>query len=413
MAARTVVFPRGTTDPAMPGTWLQMSGPRWRLLADEVAIDGVTSRVPFIYETDGTGRVFRRLSESRWRLLEDGEEPESEVGQSHGCHFVEVGDGEWTAVHDTYVNMATSGRMRVTDELDERLMVAMSVAARYRMEAFSVMLLEHERHPSFRPQGWAFTREVGFTCECSGQEREWRIGLSKISDLLPEARERLVTMHGMRDPRNYRGFNRFNPRTYRPTKRAERRARALLHRHLTREQRWELRGSKAFTVIGQDGREYLVTEGTCNNVYLLEGGEKRFRLCVVDSGMKVPVHDLMLAQKLMIEGDISSYLGLAHATNVRTGYHFDGRILLKDLPSDEEQTRPESPPVTRRDVEDPVGWARRLFRRIEEERNADGRDAGDGDGRDVRPGPGRGFQALLEQVRAGGGEDREEGLQAV
>ncbi len=375
--------------------------------------------MPFFYETDGTGRVFRRLSESRWRLLEDGEEPESEVGRAHQCHFVESGDGEWTAVHDSHVNLATSGNTRIRDELDERLTVAMTVAAGYRMEAFASMLMEHEQHPSFHPQGWAFTREVGFTCECSGQEQEWRICLLRISDLLPEARERLMSMHGMRNVRNYR---RLNPRSAKPVKRerrrAERRAKALLHRHLTREQRWELRGSRSLTVTGQDGREYLITEGTCNNVFLLEDGEKRFRLCVVDAGMKVPVHDLMLAQKLMIEGDLSSYLGLARAMNMRTNFYFDGRLLLDGLPADEDQMRPEPVRATYEDAQDPTGWARRLFQRIEEERNADAdanaeQQAGDGDGRDLGHGDGRRFQALLEQGRSDRGEDRPEGLQAI
>lgn len=49
---------------------------------------------------------------------------------------------------------------------------------------------------------------------------------------------------------------------------AQVKVRSLLHRYLTREQRYSLRKLHEFTMTGKDGRTYLVTEGSGMNVFL-------------------------------------------------------------------------------------------------------------------------------------------------
>jgi len=149
--------------------------------------------------------------------------------------------------------------------------------------------------------------------------------------MLPESRDAYTHLYD----RNLAAERRVNERKRRY---ANRKAKALLHRHLTKEQRWELRATKSIMVTGQDGRDYLITEGTCNNVFLMKDGEKRFRLCAVANlggNQALPVHDLMLAQKLTIESNIRRYLSMANAMNVKTGHAFPGRLLLEDIWPDE------------------------------------------------------------------------------
>ena len=332
------------------------------------------------YETDGTGHVYEcvstgtGLSGDRWRRVPPDEIEYAIVERVPQAYFVEAGDGLWRIVHEAYVDLAVEGDLRSTNSLDANLIAALVEPARNRLEYFDGALEEHQLHQSFRFQGWAFSREVGFTCECSGQEREWRISLTQLRERLPAAREAFMAMYNARGIRDLGNFQSAKRRRERYA--ADRRAKALLHRHLTKEQRWDLRGSKSFTVTGQDGRTYQITEGSCNNVLMLEDGEPRFRLCVVTDRVPVPVYDLMLAQKLLIEFDIRSYLSIAQAYNVRTKFPFPGSLLLDRMPDDSELTRPppalQPPParvqVSNEDIDNPGRWVRSRLRRAEEAR---------------------------------------------
>lgn len=215
--------------------------------------------------------------------------------------------------------------------VDELIEVSMIEPARYRIECWSQALNNHKRHSSFHTQGWVYTREVGFTCSCSGQEQEWRISLTSIRSALPEVRDAFMRRYNT-------GFFKGRKKLRLETRRANRRAKALLYRHLSKEQKWELRATSAITITGQDDRTYLITDGSCNNIFLLdENGKKQFRLCAVamrniEYGIfsSLPVYDLMLAQKLTIEYDIRSLLTVANAMNVSTGHFFPGHLLLED-----------------------------------------------------------------------------------
>jgi len=253
-------------------------------------------------------------------------------------------------------SVGVRGRARVTTQnpiTDEQLFAAMVQPARLRMEHWAGLLEEHRRHRTFQVQQWPVTREWGFTCECSGTEQEWRIGISGLRTMLPEAREsvqrlfRLRTQNG--DKKRKRAYRKANGR-----------ARALLHKHLTKKQRWELRATKAFTVIGQDGRIYQVTEGSASNVFMLEDGEPIYRFCVVPKVTSLPMYDLMLAQKVLLENNIQLFLNTAVVTNLRTMVRLEsGRVLLdggpevRALPASALEHRFE---ITNQDIEEPEAW---------------------------------------------------------
>ena len=235
------------------------------------------------------------------------------------------------------------------------------------MNLWSNALRAHRAHASFRTQQWPYTREYGFTCGCSGCEQEWRIGIGEMREMLPTAREALQRLY------------RYPPGSRARTKadrKASVKAKALLHRHLTKEQRWELRATQAFTVVGQDGHTYRVTEGTANNVQLLMDGKPRYSLCVVfKDHTPIPMYDLMLAQKILLELDIRFFLRTAKVVNLETRAYFDnGSFLL----GEEAPVQPEFPPgdlfeeIPREDVDNPEAWVRARLNEAEGDADDDG-----------------------------------------
>lgn len=198
------------------------------------------------------------------------------------------------------------------------------------MKYWSAALEEHKNHESFRVHDWPFSLEKGFTCECSGQEVEWRISISDIRSFLPEAEETYLSIL-----QRLRLANKFSKKKKQEKQRADTKAKALLHRYLTKKQRWELRATKSITVMGQDKNVYRITEGSCNNVIMLDkGGSEKFRLCVICE-KEVPIYDLMLAQKLTIENDLTSFLSVANVMDLKTKSCFSGSVLLEKLEMEE------------------------------------------------------------------------------
>jgi len=224
------------------------------------------------------------------------------------------------------------------------------------MEVWANDREEHRRHPSFRTQQWAFTREWGFTCECSGFEQEWRIGIAGLREALPEVREMLQRLFRA-------GSMRGNKKAKRALRKSNGRAKALLHKYLTREQRWELRATKAFTVVGQDGRSYHVTEGSAGNVFLLENGEHTYRFCVVPNYKltTLPTYDLMLAQKVLLENNLRLFLSTAVTTNLQTNARLEtGLVLLDGGPELPRRVAADYEPIEidEQDVDEPEAWVR-------------------------------------------------------
>lgn len=95
--------------------------------------------------------------------------------------------------------------------------------------------------------------------------------------------------------------------------RIARRARALLFTYLVREQKWELRAHRRLTVTGQDGATYRIYAWQGMNVRLVEGNIETCSLCIVpDSEVTtLPVYDLMLAQKVLLETNITKFKEIA------------------------------------------------------------------------------------------------------
>lgn len=97
---------------------------------------------------------------------------------------------------------------------------------------------------------------------------------------------------------------------------AFKRAARLLNGCLTPKQRRELRKKQYIQVTGQDGQLYRIEERGHQNVFLIQEGVPVFQYCVV-SREKIPVPDLMLAQKLMLESSLEDFMKLANKWDLR------------------------------------------------------------------------------------------------
>ena len=92
------------------------------------------------------------------------------------------------------------------------------------------------------------------------------------------------------------------------------RASALLRRHCSREQRVTFASRGYFDVVSSGGRRYRITEGTCQNVYSLvacEDGTWYPLQCFCLVAPVLPIGDLLLAQKLLLETDEQRFLAEA------------------------------------------------------------------------------------------------------
>lgn len=237
---------------------------------------------------------------------------------------------------------------------DEAFLAALREPCRNRLSVFDAALQEHRGHPTFRHQDWAFSREVGFTCFCDGTEREWRIGLRSLKEMVPDARDVFLQMRE-------RHLNIGRGKDRRKAWRAQRKAKALLHQFLTRPQRWDLRASKSFEIVGQDSFTYRITEGSCNNVHRIEpDGTHLWSLCLVTTGPRIPTYDLMLTQKLLLETDIQRFLKTAHVQNQQTKDVFpSGDFLFQGTEPPECKRRTWTPLLTDLPdevLDDPAEW---------------------------------------------------------
>lgn len=207
--------------------------------------------------------------------------------------------------------------------LDEKLTVAIRAARHHHLSYFLHALKDHRQHESFHIQDWPLSREMGFACKCSGVDREWRVSISAIAQMIPRARESF-----MRFRNHMQGHG--NKARKRKSRKASRRARAVLHRFLTKQQRWDLRASESFQVMGGDGRTYRLTKRECNGIYLLDEGTPRYSFCVVAAEQALPVHDLLLIHKVMLESDPEMFLRTAHVRDLESNRIFESGSFLVD-----------------------------------------------------------------------------------
>lgn len=105
---------------------------------------------------------------------------------------------------------------------------------------------------------------------------------------------------------------------------AKKKALRLLRGCLNEEQRAELDAAQRFRVLGPDGFTYLITYRGHGNVWRMRDQKPVANCCIVpvkgvQSDFKydaIPIYDLMLAQKLMIEADFEGFLRTANIVEI-------------------------------------------------------------------------------------------------
>ena len=234
----------------------------------------------------------------------------------------------------------------MTQELDERIYESMIYPAVNRAQFWSDSLEGHRTHETFRIQGWPMEREVGFTCSCGGTEVTWRLSLTSLRSMVPETRDAFQRLYSSQ-------MRKDGLRNRREARAADKRAKALLGRHLTRSQRETLRAG-FFDLIGQDGQTYRVESGSCQNVWRLDAERvKSTQFCLVAKGICIPNFDLMLIHKLMLELDMDGFMRVANTRELgcREWRRPDGSV--HGIAAEHQDT----PVVTRDDVENIEQWA--------------------------------------------------------
>jgi len=110
-------------------------------------------------------------------------------------------------------------------------------------------------------------------------------------------------------------------------KEASDRAFKLLNGFLTTHQKKELQEKEHFHVVGQDGETYRIDVQKHQNVYLMKGNRRAIRYCAIMKDVRIPMYDMLLAQKLLIETDIQRFKEIANAkdlsVDVRPIYSID------------------------------------------------------------------------------------------
>lgn len=120
--------------------------------------------------------------------------------------------------------------------------------------------------------------------------------------------------------RETRLFGRLEPRVQRRARlRAERKAKSLLFGHLTRKQKWELRAYDRITVQGEDSQMYRIHAKYGMNVQRLDAeGLPVETLCVVPKNREpIPVFDLVLAHKVLLQNQIDEFMKVANRITIR------------------------------------------------------------------------------------------------
>ena len=104
---------------------------------------------------------------------------------------------------------------------------------------------------------------------------------------------------------------------------AEMRAKVLLESVLDSDQVEELRARDRFFVRSRSGKRYLIQRGVAGNVFHVreDSDDKLTRYCIhpQHEGSDIPIYDVMLAQKLLLESDEATFLHKANASQA-VGY---------------------------------------------------------------------------------------------
>ncbi len=94
---------------------------------------------------------------------------------------------------------------------------------------------------------------------------------------------------------------------------ARARARELLREHLNEAQREQYERAGSFMVVAQSGRRYRIRTATTSNVRdETEGADYCMQFRSDPQCLSIPLEDLMLAQKLLLECDELQFLRVAN-----------------------------------------------------------------------------------------------------
>jgi hypothetical protein len=189
------------------------------------------------------------------------------------------------------------GASRNVETTDTRLSEALRIPVKIRLANWARALHEHRDHSEFLLADSPRTLEKGFSCSCTGELVIWRIDIRALRERIPEARELLALLPIPRVPQ-----------LEKPCSKAQKRARALLFRFLTKSQKADLRASGAFNVKASDGFTYRIQKQL--SILRQEDGAS---FCIHPRwDLKVPFYDTMLAQKVLLESDLETFLATAN-----------------------------------------------------------------------------------------------------
>ncbi len=215
-------------------------------------------------------------------------------------------------------------RIRELDELIARHSPMGKSAEVIRMKRWQWRLLQESRRPSFTPV-FDVPGEIGFKwTDSSGKPQSMFISPEYITREINCEKE--VQLRSSLEER-FAEINRQNEERRRLEKEAARKkvarkadvkAKALLYRYLTREQKWDLRASGKFNVVGQNGVLYEIRSHYGQNVSSIVDGAERIRYCTIAHVeiVRLPIPDLLLSQKLLLENDIESFFAKAYSRNM-------------------------------------------------------------------------------------------------
>jgi hypothetical protein len=201
-------------------------------------------------------------------------------------------------------------------------------------------LTEHKNHQSFKAFSDPVRRCIGFRCSCSGEQEEFSISITAFREATQGERERTWKYMQARGRDGQKKIRR-------AAHLAEVKSKALLHRHLTKEQKWDIRATRSFKTKGKDGHIFEIHLHQCNNVKRLdENGVPDYSFCIISkySVVSLPLYDLILAQKVLLETDLDYFYRTSVVYDLRgdTGRMYKNGSFLVDPnvnPNDVEYQR--------------------------------------------------------------------------
>ena len=243
------------------------------------------------------------------------------------------GDGQFIFTSSTQVTV-TSGTWREQRLADMAEHKSRQEEARRVFAQWWAYYKRHVSHPGFHLDSNIIHLRFRMQCDDCEETPETDLTLTDVKHLSAEERTKVTRIFQHQQSKGRKACKQRE-------RRSSLRARALLCKYLTREQRQQLKGTNAFLVKGQDGNTYEIRYGGHGGVYRLspDNGKPDFSFCIVTHN--VPIYDQMLVQKLLLEKDIYTFMTTAHVTNVVNHTYYPNGLFLVDPTIDVSQYQRE------------------------------------------------------------------------